>query len=108
MLFAYALLLGYLISVEGSKYCGYQKIWIYIKCIIKARIRANYRYLTYSLIYFTSGQDCVDRDFCSALQNSGKKCDAELKQLCPVYCGMCPGVYIIVTKKIAFIYTLCK
>ena len=37
------------------------------------------------------GQNCVDRDFCSALQNSGKKCDAELKELCPVYCGLCEG-----------------
>ena len=35
------------------------------------------------------GQNCVDRDFCSALQNSGKKCDAELKELCPNYCGLC-------------------
>ena len=38
------------------------------------------------------GQNCVDRDFCSALQNSGKKCDAELKELCPVYCGLCEGM----------------
>jgi len=40
-------------------------------------------------VYVESRQNCVDRDFCSALQNSGKKCDAELKELCPVYCGLC-------------------
>ena len=50
------------------------------------------------------GQDCVDRDFCSALKNSGKKCDAELKELCPVYCGVCPGNVITCIPGISSLY----
>ena len=49
---------------------------------------------------FNIGQGCVDRDFCSALQNSGKKCDVELKELCPVYCGLCPGIWICTYSKL--------
>ena len=56
----------------------------------------NYIFKKVNIVFSTSynlavGQNCVDRDFCSALQNSGKKCDAELKELCPVYCGLCEG-----------------
>ena len=71
-----------------------------VEVIVKPKPIMNNIYLDsfkYVIVFSSShnlavGQNCVDRDFCSALQNSGKKCDAELKELCPVYCGLCEGM----------------